>query len=167
MLPQFPTCPLKPIAASSVDPFNSLPVPANAEVNYLVKYCMPYTSKDTQKHGANESLLEVLIKFDLNLPTVDRHKSWFSYALQSASMIHSTLAMAASLWLFDSPGLESSILIEGIRQKCEAVHAIRAGLMSAASARNDEIAFLLTTMATLAIVEVGLWLSNGRMIVYK
>ncbi|KAF7563690.1 hypothetical protein G7046_g487 [Stylonectria norvegica] len=153
-LPHFPTYPLKPLAASSVDPFNSLPVPANAEVNYLIKYCIPHTSKVTEKHRANESLLEVLIKFDLSLSVVDRPKAWFSYALQNASVIHSTLAMAACLWSFDSPGLEPSVYVEGIRQKCEAVHAIRAGLITAASARDDEIAFLLTTMATLVIVEV-------------
>ena len=97
----------------------------------------------------------VLIKFDLNLAAVDRDKSWFPYALQSAPMMHSTLAMASALWRAECPALGPPIQLEGIRQKGEAMREIGARLARAGSVDgNDEIGFLMSTMATLVIVEV-------------
>ncbi|KAH6893540.1 hypothetical protein B0T10DRAFT_457640 [Thelonectria olida] len=99
--------------------------------------------------------LPVLTKFDLNLATVDRAKSWFPYAMRSAPMMHSTLAMTAALWRTEYPALQHSIQLEGIRQKGEAMREISARLAHAGSVRSDdETDLLLSTMSTLVTVEV-------------
>ncbi|KAM0814363.1 hypothetical protein AB5N19_00153 [Seiridium cardinale] len=126
---------IEAVFAGSVDPFNSLPITTNSEVDYLVRY--------------------FLIKFDLTVATVDRRRSWFPYALQSAPMMHSTLAMTAALWRAEYAGLEHSIQLEGIRQKGKAMQEIRARLAHADSVSSDgEMAFLMSTMSTLVLVEI-------------
>ncbi|EEU37892.1 uncharacterized protein NECHADRAFT_88180 [Fusarium vanettenii 77-13-4] len=117
---------LKSVCPSCVDPFNSLPVPTNLQVDHLVKY-----------HAA------------------DRSRAWFPYALQSVPMMHSTLAMAATQWRAECPSLEQSIQVEGLRQKGEAMREIGSRLAQDCSGYDDEMAFLMSTMATLAIVEVS------------
>lgn len=70
-------------------------------------------------------------------------------------MMHSTLAMTAAVWRMEYPSLESSIQLEGIRQKGDAMREIGVRLACASSVRKDyEITFLMFTMSTLAIVEV-------------
>ncbi|KAH8817470.1 hypothetical protein F5884DRAFT_250899 [Xylogone sp. PMI_703] len=126
---------IEPICSGSIDPFNTLPVPTNLEVDHLVRY--------------------FLIKFDLNWATVNRKKLWFPYALQSAPMMHSTLAMAAVLWRVEHPALQYSIQLEGIHQKGEAMREIGARLASRDFVRHDDqINFTMSTIATLVIVEV-------------
>ncbi|KAJ4218560.1 hypothetical protein NW759_008453 [Fusarium solani] len=125
---------MDPVCSSCVDPFNSLPVPTNLQVDHLVKY--------------------LLFKFDNNLGTNDRTKAWFPYALRSTPMMHSTLAMAAALWQADCPALEKSIQVEGLRQKGEAMREVGACLAQADSTHNHEIAFIISTMSTLVLVEV-------------
>lgn len=132
---QLPTYHIESLCAGSVDPFNSLPITTNPEVDYLVRY--------------------FVVKFDPIIATVDRRRSWFPYALQSAPMMHSTLAMTAAVWRMEYPSLEYSIQLEGIRQKGDAMREIGVQLACASSVRKDyEISFLMFTMSTLAIVEV-------------
>jgi len=77
-------------------------------------------------------------------------------------MMHGTLAMTAAMWRTEYPALEYSIQLEGLRQKGDAMREIRARLDhtldSSRAVRDggddDEIAFLMTAMSTLAIVEV-------------
>lgn len=70
-------------------------------------------------------------------------------------MMHSTLAMTAASLREGYPALGSSIQLEGIRQKGEAIREIRTRLALASSVRNnDEIKFLMSAMSTMAIVEV-------------
>ncbi|KAM0255287.1 hypothetical protein ACHAQJ_005942 [Trichoderma viride] len=126
---------IESVSAGCVDPFNSLPIPANPAVDQLIRY--------------------FLTKYNTKPDTVDRSRSWFPYALQSAPMMHSTLAMVASLWQAKYPRLEYSVRFEGMRQKGEAMREIRARLAHAGSAGNDiERAFLMSTMSTLVIVAV-------------
>ncbi len=69
--------------------------------------------------------------------------------------MHSTLAMTAAVWRAQCPALEQSIQLEGIRQKGEAMREVSAWLMRSRSARHDdEASFLMSSMSTLAIVEV-------------
>ncbi|KAH6658178.1 hypothetical protein BKA67DRAFT_557350 [Truncatella angustata] len=125
---------IQAVCAGSIDPFNSLPIPTNPEVDCLIKY--------------------LITKFGLNLATVDRRKSWFPYALQNAPMMHSTLAMTAALWRAEHSALEYSIQVEGIHQKGEAMREIRTKLAHAESVGNDDdMNFLMATMSTLGIVE--------------
>jgi hypothetical protein len=70
--------------------------------------------------------------------------------------MHSTLAMTAGIWQAEHPTLQDSIRTEGIKQKVEAMREIRSRLTHAGSVRNhDEVAFLMTSMSTLVIAEVG------------
>ncbi|KAI8623509.1 hypothetical protein F5Y19DRAFT_458120 [Xylariaceae sp. FL1651] len=132
---ELPICPIEFVYAGSVDPFNSLPVPMNPEVDFLVRY--------------------FLTKLDLNLAGADRKRLWFPYALQSAPMMHSTLAMTAALWRAEYPALEYSVQLEGIRQKGEAMRQIIARLAYASSVQNnEEVSFLVSAMSTLVIVEL-------------
>ncbi|KAH6967697.1 hypothetical protein BKA56DRAFT_622568 [Ilyonectria sp. MPI-CAGE-AT-0026] len=129
---QLPTYHIESLCAGSVDPFNSLPITTNPEVDHLVRY--------------------FFFKFDPI--TVDRRSSWFPYALQSAPMMHSTLAMTATVWRMECPSLEHSIHLEGIHQKGDAMREIGVRLPCASSVRKDnEMTFLMFTMSTLAIVE--------------
>lgn len=70
--------------------------------------------------------------------------------------MHSTLAMSAVMWRAEHPALENLILLEGIRQKGQAMREIRAALDYGGPAPNDtETNFLMSTISTLAIVEVN------------
>lgn len=70
-------------------------------------------------------------------------------------MMHSTIAMAAAAWRAESPILDRSIQIEGIRQKGEAMRLIRARLALVGSAvADEEFIFIMSTMSTLVLVEV-------------
>ncbi|KAI1206787.1 uncharacterized protein F4807DRAFT_214794 [Annulohypoxylon truncatum] len=129
-----PTYHVESVGAGRVDPFDSLPIPSNLEIDHLVKY--------------------LITKFDISLASVHRGKAWFPYALQSAPMMHGTLAMAAAVWRAEYPVLERSIQIEGIRQKGEAMRLIRAHLALVNSVTDEAFTFVMSTMSTLVIVEV-------------
>ncbi|RSL87821.1 hypothetical protein CEP51_002013 [Fusarium floridanum] len=129
---------LESVCPGCVDPFNSLPVPTNLQVDHLVKY--------------------LLSKYDSGLDASDRSRAWFPYALQSVPMMHSTLAMAATLWRAECPSLEQSIQVEGLHQKGEAMREIGSRLAQNHGIQHHEMAFLMSTMATLAIAEVVLLL---------
>ncbi|KAF4949571.1 hypothetical protein FSARC_13436 [Fusarium sarcochroum] len=125
----------KSVRSGSVDPFNSLPIPTNLQVDFLVKY--------------------FLVKLVSYSAGIDRSKSWFPYALQSAPMMHSTLAMTAVLWRAEYSGLQRSIQVEGMRQKGEAIREIQAQLAKVSSVNDlENLDFLLSTMSTLAIAAV-------------
>lgn len=81
----------------------------------------------------------------------DRRKSWFPYALQSAAMMHSTLAMVAALWRAEHQDMKHDIFVEGLRQKGEAIKEIRTQLPTSG---DRQLAFLMSAMSTLVIVEV-------------
>ncbi|KAI2463960.1 hypothetical protein F4781DRAFT_425926 [Annulohypoxylon bovei var. microspora] len=132
-----PTYHVESVCAGRVDPFNCFPIPTNLETDHLVKY--------------------LIIKFNISSATTDRSKSWFPYALQSAPMMHSTLAMTAALWRVEYPVLEHSIQIEGIRQKGEAMRLIRARLELvdlSSIVDSKEFTFIMSTISTLVIAEV-------------
>ncbi|KAJ4250990.1 hypothetical protein NW762_011640 [Fusarium torreyae] len=100
-------------------------------------------------------LLTVLVKFGSYSAGVDRSKSWFSYSLQSAPMMHSTLALTAVLWKAEYSGLQLSVQVEGIRQKGEAMREIQAQLGKASSVNDlSNMSFIMSTMSTLAIAAV-------------
>ncbi len=70
-------------------------------------------------------------------------------------MMHSTLAMTATMWRANNPTLESSIQLEGIRQKGQAMRGIIAGLARLdAGCKDDNLSFLMSSMCTLVIAEV-------------
>ncbi|KAH8657767.1 hypothetical protein BX600DRAFT_58962 [Xylariales sp. PMI_506] len=134
-LEQPPMYQVESVWAASIDPFNCLPIPTNPSVDFLVKY--------------------FLIRFNLDFEKLDRKRAWFPYALQSAPMMHSTLAMAAALWRAECPGLDSAIQLEGLRQKGKAMREVSFRLARASSmCSNEEMAFVMSTMSTLVIVEI-------------
>ncbi|KAI1337646.1 hypothetical protein F5Y15DRAFT_150098 [Xylariaceae sp. FL0016] len=97
----------------------------------------------------------VLHKYDHINSASDPKQAWFPYALQSASMMHSTLAMAAVMWRTEFSALSSRIRFEGIRQKGEAMREIRMRLANAhCKIDNDITNSLISTIATLSITEI-------------
>ncbi|RMZ87997.1 hypothetical protein DV736_g4787, partial [Chaetothyriales sp. CBS 134916] len=133
---QPPVYRIESICASAVDPFDSLPIPTNPNVDRLVR-CLLVLAKDP------------------DFATANRRRSWFPYALQSAPMMHSTLAMTAALWRAANPTLESSIQLEGIHQKGQAMRKIIAWLAQLdTGCKDDNMTFLMSSMSTLVIAEV-------------
>ncbi|KAH8901156.1 hypothetical protein GQ53DRAFT_740256 [Thozetella sp. PMI_491] len=131
---QPPTYRIESMCAGTVDPFDSLPIPTNPNVDLLVK---------------------CLLAKDPDFATANPRRSWFPYALQSAPMMHSTLAMTAVLWRAVNPALDSSIQLEGIHQKGEAMREVIDGLARLDAGYNyDDLPFLLSSMSTLVIAEV-------------
>lgn len=53
---QSPTYRIESVYAGSVDPFNSLPIPTNPEVDYLVRYCR---FSDCQSSGLKLQLINI------------------------------------------------------------------------------------------------------------
>ncbi|KAK8023921.1 hypothetical protein PG993_011987 [Apiospora rasikravindrae] len=124
------------VDGGSLDPFNSLPIPMSLQVDHLAKY--------------------FLTKFDFESSTADPMKLWFPYAMQSVSMMHSSLALAAAVWRAEDVALEKSIHLEGMRQKYEAIREVRSQLSKHVGVgRNDSgMAPLMSTMSTLVFVEI-------------
>ncbi|KAK8040345.1 hypothetical protein PG991_000133 [Apiospora marii] len=120
----------------SLDPFDSLPVSPSLQVNYLVKY--------------------LLTKFNFNAATADPKRHWLPYAMRSAAMMHSTLAMAAVLWRAENAALDKSLQLEGMRQKYEAICEVRAQLPKhvGLEREHNDLAPLMSTMSTLVFVEI-------------
>lgn len=70
-------------------------------------------------------------------------------------MMHSTLAMTAALLKVANPTLESSIQLEGIYQKGEAMREVIAWLARLdVGCKDDDLPFLISSMSTLVIAEV-------------
>lgn len=100
--------------------------------------------------------ITVLARFDLNSITIGRGRSCFPYALQSAPAMHSALALAAAFWTAKLPSLDSSIQMEGFRQKGKAMGMVRHWLARKQGQKNaaDDTVFV-AAMSILATVEVS------------
>ncbi|KAK7946426.1 uncharacterized protein PG986_010747 [Apiospora aurea] len=131
----FPTR-IDSVDGGCLDPFNSLPVPKIVQVDHLVKY--------------------FLAKFDFESSTADRTRLWLPYAMESVSMMHNTLAVAAVIWRAEDVALEKSIQLEGMRQKYEAIREVRSQLSKHVGIeRSDsDMSQLMSTMSTLVFVEI-------------
>ncbi|KAK8073955.1 hypothetical protein PG994_004854 [Apiospora phragmitis] len=94
----------------------------------------------------------VMIKYDFN----SHKRLWFQYAMESVSMMHSTLAMAAALWRAENTALEKSIQLEGMRQKYQAIREIRTQLPKycGVDIQDSGIAYLMSAMSTLVFAEI-------------
>ncbi|KAK6840102.1 hypothetical protein PG987_005968 [Apiospora arundinis] len=134
-LPLAPWVHVKSIGDGSVDPFNSLPIASSAQNDHLIKYFFS--------------------RYDFAAP-LDRNRLWFPYAMRSASMMHSTLAMTAGLWRAENVRLDHSILLEGMHHKYEAIRQVRAQLSThvGVAPRDTDVAFLMSTMSTLVVTEI-------------
>ncbi|KAK7973794.1 hypothetical protein PG989_015642 [Apiospora arundinis] len=134
-LPLAPWVHVKSIDDGSIDPFNSLPIASSAQNDHLIKYFFS--------------------RYDFAAP-LDRNRLWFPYAMRSASMMHSTLAMTAGLWRAENVRLDHSILLEGMHHKYEAIRQVRAQLSThvGVAPRDTDVAFLMSTMSTLVVTEI-------------
>ncbi|KAK0716149.1 hypothetical protein B0H67DRAFT_666774 [Lasiosphaeris hirsuta] len=90
------------------DPFQTLPIPNKGRVDSLVKY--------------------TLTRFNLNLSTVDARRPWFGYAMQSAAVMHATLALSAGFWAASMATPDPALEREGFRQQGEAMAMVRTHL---------------------------------------
>lgn len=147
------------LSNNRVDPFDSLPVAKNSQVESLLRYCMIATACgiDISIHCSLISCA-VLTGFDLNLKTVDQRSAWFPYAIQSSATMHSTLALAAVFWYAKMPSLSPAIQQEGLNQKGKAMHQVMSHLTTGGDFAPTSVTyhFLLASIATLANVEVSL-----------
>jgi hypothetical protein len=95
----------------------------------------------------------VLVKFNLNWSRRDTKEPWFCLAMQSAVMMHTTLAVSAAYWTVNTQAPDRLVIGEGYRQKGEGMQAIREKLSGHYDGRfvSDEV---LNGVTCLANVEV-------------
>ncbi|KAF3797788.1 hypothetical protein GCG54_00011879 [Colletotrichum gloeosporioides] len=122
------------LGSDNADPFNTLPIPSNSEVDSLVRY--------------------FITRFNLNSTTIDQQRPWFPYAMQSALIMRVTLALAAEFLTATMPSLDPKLQREGYQQKGEAMRIIRTRLGSRESAKSasDDLS-VLAGVAMLGSVE--------------
>ncbi|EFQ34098.1 uncharacterized protein GLRG_09242 [Colletotrichum graminicola M1.001] len=112
------------LGSDSADPFNTLPIPSNPSVDALVKY---FTTR-----------------FNLNSTTTDNKRPWFPYAMQSALILRTTLALAAEFLAASMPSPDLTLQREGYLQKGEAMRMLRSRLESRETAKRagDDLSVL-------------------------
>ncbi|KAK1569444.1 uncharacterized protein LY79DRAFT_571845 [Colletotrichum navitas] len=122
------------LGSDSADPFNTLPIPGTPSVDALVKY---FTTR-----------------FNLNSTTADNKRPWFPYAMQSALILRTTLALAAEFLAASMPSPDLTLQREGYTQKGEAMRVLRSRLESRETAEraSDDLS-VLAGVAMLSSVE--------------
>ncbi|GKT60893.1 tachykinin family protein [Colletotrichum tofieldiae] len=122
------------LGSDNADPFNTLPIPSSPSVDALVKY---FTTR-----------------FNLNSTTTDTKRPWFPYAMQSALIMRTTLALAAEFLAATMPSPDPKLQREGYLQKGEAMRMVRSRLESRESAQraSDDLS-VLAGVAMLGSVE--------------
>ncbi|VUC29380.1 unnamed protein product [Clonostachys rosea] len=92
----------------SLDPFQSFPISQNKQVDRLFYH--------------------FLTEFKLNESNASTKSTWFPYAMQSATVMHSTIALSAALLIATSPQAghcDLALQEEGLYQKGQAMRHIR------------------------------------------
>ncbi|KAK2051262.1 hypothetical protein LY76DRAFT_412981 [Colletotrichum caudatum] len=122
------------LGSDSADPFNTLPIPSNPSVDALVKY---FTTR-----------------FNLNSTTTDSKRPWFPYAMQSALIMRTTLALSAEFLAASMPSPDLALQREGYLQKGEAMRMLRTRLETRETAKRagDDLS-VLAGVAMLSSVE--------------
>ncbi|KAK1982980.1 hypothetical protein LZ30DRAFT_589415 [Colletotrichum cereale] len=125
------------LGSDSADPFNTLPIPSSPSVDVLVRYCkMDTVFQSSRGPGLLFLFAPVLTVFNLNSTTIDAKRPWFPYAMQSALIMRTTLALAAEFLVASTPSPDPSLQREGYLQKGEAMRMVRSRLESRESARR-------------------------------
>ncbi|KAK2029641.1 hypothetical protein LX32DRAFT_718249 [Colletotrichum zoysiae] len=122
------------LGSDSADPFNTLPIPSNPSVDALVRY---FTTR-----------------FNLNSTTTDNKRPWFPYAMQSALIMRTTLALSAEFLAASMPSPDLTLQREGYLQKGEAMRMLRTRLETRETAKRagDDLS-VLAGVAMLSSVE--------------
>ncbi|KAK2040728.1 hypothetical protein LZ31DRAFT_529255 [Colletotrichum somersetense] len=122
------------LGSDSADPFNTLPIPSSPSVDALVRY---FTTR-----------------FNLNSTTTDNKRPWFPYAMQSALIMRTTLALSAEFLAASMPSPDLTLQREGYLQKGEAMRMLRNRLETRETAKRagDDLS-VLAGVAMLSSVE--------------
>ncbi|KAK1998388.1 hypothetical protein LX36DRAFT_576398 [Colletotrichum falcatum] len=150
------------LGSDSADPFNTLPIPSSPSVDALVRYCEadppppPRVLDFCRVRGLLFfSVVKFTTRFNLNSTTTDNKRPWFPYAMQSALILRTTLALAAEFLAASMPSPDPRLQREGYLQKGEAMQMLRSRLESRETARkaSDDLT-VLAGVAMLGSVEV-------------
>ncbi|KDN60979.1 hypothetical protein CSUB01_01116 [Colletotrichum sublineola] len=122
------------LGSDSADPFNTLPIPNSPSVDALVRY---FTTR-----------------FNLNSTKTDSTRPWFPYAMQSALVLRTTLALTAEFLAASMPSPDLTLQREGYLQKGEVIRMLRSRLESQETAKraSDDLS-VLAGVSTLSSVE--------------
>ncbi|KAI1342787.1 hypothetical protein F5Y15DRAFT_370874 [Xylariaceae sp. FL0016] len=122
---------------TAADPFNSLPIPNNRQVDNLIKF--------------------FLTRFNLNGSCTSTMTLWFPYAIQSAPTMRTTLALSAAFWAASRgfPDESSSTCqLEGMRRKDLLLRLIRKWIPKVDANHQDlQHPFFITSISTLVTAE--------------
>ncbi|KAH8896585.1 hypothetical protein GQ53DRAFT_838150 [Thozetella sp. PMI_491] len=121
------------VSCTLSDPFQSLPVPHTRAVDFLIKY--------------------FLTDPGLNVRTVDAQRSWFTYALESALVMHGVLAISAVFWTANVPSPDFKVVQEGFHHKGEVIRAIGTRLRTQVTGK-DVTTEVITGVASLAYISL-------------
>ncbi|KAH8894730.1 hypothetical protein GQ53DRAFT_839682 [Thozetella sp. PMI_491] len=117
---------------NAVDPFAALPAQNNTRIDTLVKY--------------------FLTRFNLNINTVDKERTWFSWAAADPLIMRATLSLAAAFWAAGAPNISPALQWEGLRQRTEAIREVNSQL-AAQPAISDTLIATVATLCNAAAVE--------------
>jgi hypothetical protein len=99
-------------------------------------------------------IVAVITRFNLNSTTVDKQRPWFPYAMQSAIVMHATLALSAEFLAVSMPFLDRALQKEGFRQKGEVIRMVRPRLGAISLTHCDDLS-VFAGVAMLASIEVS------------
>ncbi|CAI6091780.1 unnamed protein product [Clonostachys chloroleuca] len=100
----------------------------------------------------------VLTEFKLNESNASTKSTWFPYAMQNATVMHSTIALSAALLLATTPRVghcDPALQQEGLYQKGQAMRQIREWcLQSNVSYCDSNRAAIMISISTMSTVEI-------------
>lgn len=101
----------------------------------------------------------VLTEFKLNESNASTKSTWFPYAMQNATVMHSTIALSAALLIATTPRVghcDPALQQEGLYQKGQAMRQIREWcLQSNVSYCDSNRAAIMISISTMSTVEVS------------
>ncbi|CAG9948377.1 unnamed protein product, partial [Clonostachys rosea f. rosea IK726] len=123
---------------NSLDPFRSFPISQNKQVDKLFYH--------------------FLTEFKLNESNASTKSTWFPYAMQNATVMHSTIALSAALLIATTPRVghcDPDLEQEGLYQKGQAMRQIREWcLQSNVSNYDSNSAAIMISISTMSTVEI-------------
>ncbi|CAG9982871.1 unnamed protein product [Clonostachys byssicola] len=130
--------PLINLIGNSLDPFRSFPISQNKQVDKLFYH--------------------FLTEFKLNESNPSTKSTWFHYAMQNVTVMHSTIALSAALLMATTPRVghcDPALQQEGLYQKGQAMRQIREWcLQSNVSYYDSNRASIMISISTMSTVEI-------------
>lgn len=144
---------------NALDPFRSFPISQNKQVDKLFYHCTCCILYCLSMPCMIDPRFAVLTEFKLNESNASTKSTWFPYAMQNATVMHSTIALSAALLIATTPRVghcDPDLRQEGLYQKGQAMRQIREWcLQSNVSYCDSNRAAIMISISTMSTVEVS------------